>query len=263
MTYETLLIQVEDRVATVTINRPELSNAFAGCTYGEISGAMKELGARDDVGVIVVTGAGRHFSAGGDIKRFKELVDTGVFLNSADIERVSHMCSDIRDCPKPVIAMINGTATGAGLSCAMACDFRVVQPSSKMTMAFVNLGLSGDNGAIYCLMRQLPPDKAELLMMLGEPVKGEECVRMGLATVLAEEGQLAETAYGLARKLAARSGYPHGAQKRIIRRYFYGDLEMYYKDEAREIAACSRQPDFAEAVNAFLERRKPEYNKKP
>ena len=116
---------------------------------------MNTLGARDDVGVIVITGAGKHFSAGGDIKRFKMLVDTKTYLKAEDIEAVSAMPISIRNCPKPVIAMVNGVATGAGLSCALACDFRIVEPSSKMIMAFVNMGLCGDNESIYTLTRLL------------------------------------------------------------------------------------------------------------
>lgn len=111
------------------------------------------------------------------------LVDTKTYLKAEDIEAVSAMPISIRNCPKPVIAMINGVATGAGLSCALACDFRIVEPSSKMIMAFVNMGLCGDNESIYTLTRLLGPDKAELMMMTGDAYKGEQCVKIGLATV--------------------------------------------------------------------------------
>lgn len=263
MEYQTILVDVKDRVATVTINRPEVSNAFARESYGEIADAMATLGARNDVGAVVITGAGKHFSAGGDIKRFKYLIESGAYLDPNQIKSVAVMPAAIRDCPKPVIAMINGVATGAGLSCALACDFRVVAPSSKMTMAFVNLGLSGDTGSIYNLMRLVGPDKAKMMMMTGEACRGEECVKMGLATMLAEEGKLAETTYALAAKLASKSDDAHAAQKRVVNRFFYDRMPDYFATEALEIAWCSRQPDFTEAVNAFLERRAPEYNKKP
>ena len=251
MDYQYILIDVKDRIATVTINRPEYSNAFARESYYEIAD-----------GVIVITGAGKHFSAGGDIKRFKMLVDTKTYLKAEDIEAVSAMPISIRNCPKPAIAMINGVATGAGLSCALACDFRIVEPSSKMIMAFVNMGLCGDNESIYTLTRLLGPDKAELMMMTGDAYKGEQCVKIGLATVLAEDGKLAETTYALAAKLAAKSSTAHASQKRLIRKYFYGDMEKFAKDEGMEIAANSRQPDFTEAVNAFIEKRMPVYNQK-
>ena len=156
--------------------------------------------------------------------------------------------------------MINGVATGAGLSCALACDFRIVEPSSKMIMAFVNMGLCGDNESIYTLMRLVGPDKAELMMMTGDAYKGEQCVKTGLATILAEDGKLAETTYALAAKLASKSSTAHAGQKRLIRKYFYGGMENFAKDEGIEMAAASRQPDFTEAVNAFIEKRMPAYN---
>lgn len=261
MDYQYILVTVENRIATVTLNRPEYSNAFAKESYTEIADAMKVLGARKDVGVIVITGAGKHFSAGGDIKRFKMLIDSGEYLDADNIAAAGNMSLAIRECPKPVIAMINGVATGAGLSCALACDFRIVSPSSKMIMAFVNMGLCGDTGSIYNLIRLIGPDRAELMMMTGEACRGEDCVRIGLATVLAEEGKLAETTYELASKLAGKSSTAHGGQKRLIKKYFYGRLADFAKDEGKEIAAASRQADFTEAVNAFLEKRTPEYNK--
>lgn len=262
MEYTTLLVNVEDRVATIAINRPEFRNALASETYGEIADAVTTLGANDEVGAIVITGTGKHFSAGGDIKRFKELIDSGVYLDPLKIVNVSCMPDAISECPKPVIAMINGVATGAGLSCALACDFRVVDANSKMIMAFVNMGLSGDTGSIYNLVRLVGPDKAKLLMMTGDTCCGEDCVKIGLATVFAEEGKLTETTYELAKKLAAKSDVAHAAQKRIIKRFFYNNMPDYYTTEALEIAKCSHLPDFTEAVNAFLERRVPEYNKK-
>ena len=129
-----------------------------------------------------------------------------------------------------------------------------------MIMAFVNMGLCGDNESIYTLMRLVGPDKAELMMMTGDAYKGEQCVKTGLATVLAEDGKLAETTYALAAKLASKSSTTHAGQKRLIRKYFYGGMENFAKDEGIEMAAASRQPDFTEAVNAFIEKRMPAYN---
>lgn len=261
MDYQNILVAVEDRVATITLNRPEYSNAFARESYGEIADALGELGSRRDVGAIVITGAGKHFSAGGDIRRFQALIDSGEYLDPDAVAEVGRKFMAIRSCPKPVIAMVNGAAAGAGLSCALHCDFRVVAPSSKMVMAFVNLGLCGDTGSIYNLIRLVGPDKASLMMMTGEPCRGEECVKIGLATVLAEEGKLAETTYALAKKLAGKSDSAHASQKTLIRRWFYGDMDGFSAEEGREMAADSRKPDFAEAVRAFLEKRAPEYNK--
>jgi 2-(1,2-epoxy-1,2-dihydrophenyl)acetyl-CoA isomerase len=263
MSFQMIEVSSQNRVATITLNRPELSNAFAAESYGEIKQAVEELGSDGSIGAIVITGKGKHFSAGGDIKRFKQLVDSKTYLQADKILYADGMSIAIRNCPKPVIAMINGVATGAGLSCALACDFRVVSSSSKMIMGFVNMGIPGDTCSIYTLTRLLGVDKAAKMMMSGDTVKGEEAFQIGLATILAQEDKLAEATYEFAEKLANKSTDAIAGQKRLINKYFYGDMENFCQDEAAEMQACSRLPDFAEAVNAFLEKRVPVYNKKP
>lgn len=259
--FKLIRIGVSDRIGTITLNRPAASNAFARESYGEVRQAVEELGRDSKVGVIVITGEGKHFSAGGDIPRFKTLIETEEFLSADGILYASEMTKAIRHCPKPVIAMVNGVATGAGLSLCLACDYRVVAPDSKLIMGFVKMGLPGDTGSIYFLTRLLGIEKASLMMMTGEPIRGDDAVRLGLATKLAESEKLAQVTYEFAAKLASLSTTAIGRQKEILSRYFFGDLEEYYKDEARTMAAASREPDFKEAVFAFIEKREPKYNK--
>jgi 2-(1,2-epoxy-1,2-dihydrophenyl)acetyl-CoA isomerase len=144
--YKNILTEINGRIAVITINRPEFANAINGDTVMEITDAVNTFGKDASVGSVVITGAGKHFSAGGDINRFKMLIETEQFLQTENIANADRMASAIRNCSKPVIAMINGVATGAGLSLALACDFRIVSPSSKMSMGFVNMGLPGDTG---------------------------------------------------------------------------------------------------------------------
>ena len=260
--YKYIETSVENRVATLTINRPECANALSGDCVSEITEAINAFDADASVGAVVITGRGKHFSAGGDINRFKMLIETEQYLQTENIANADAMATAIRNCSKPVIAMVNGVATGAGLSCALACDFRVVTPSSKLSMGFVNMGLPGDTGSIYMLIRLLGTSAAEKIMMTGEPVPGKEAVECGLATFLAEEGTLADVTYAFAEKLAAKSACAIAAQKRIVNKYFYGEeLEQYYLDEQKEMVAASRKPDFKEATYAFLEKRKPVFNK--
>ena len=260
MEYEYILTRVENRIATLTLNRPQVSNAFCNQLCMEAVEALNSFSERRDVGAVVLTGAGKHFSAGGDIHRMKELIESGEYLTTDSAKWPSAFMTAIRQCKKPVIAMINGAASGAGFACALACDFRVVDPNSRMTMAFVNMGLGGDTGSIFNLVRLVGQEKAEMMMMLGEPCVGEECCRLGLAGTFAEEGKLAEMTYALAEKLAGKSNYAQQWQKRLINSYFYDKLPAFCADEGMEIADCSRQPDFTEAVNAFLEKRPPVYN---
>lgn len=263
MPFQTIEVSATDRVATITLNRPEYMNALAAESYGEIKEAVEQFSSDDGVGVMVITGKEKCFSAGGDIKRFKQLVESKTYLQADRLLYADGMAKAIRYCPKPVIAMINGVCTGAGLSCALACDFRVVAPSSKLIMAFINMGLPGDTGSIYNLVRLIGVDKASRMMMTGDAVSGTEACEMGLASVLSEEGNLAETAYAFAKKLAGRSSAAIASQKKLINKYFYGDFDAYCRDQAAEMQVCSRMPDFAEAINAFLEKRMPVYNKKP
>lgn len=261
MDYKTIITKSDDGVGSIVINRPEVANAFATCTYQEITDALEKFD--DDVAVnaIVITGAGKHFSAGGDIQRFKQLIDTGEYLKAESIMVACRMPKAIRNCSKPVVAMINGVATGAGLSCALACDYRIVDAKSKMIMAFSNLGLCGDTGATYMLGKIIGPEKAGMMMMMGSPIGGQHAVELGLATECAEEGKLQETAYALAGKLAQRSHVAVAAQKELINTYCFGELDDAFASEAKLMHECSLKPDFAEAVNAFLEKRPVQFNK--
>ena len=260
MDYKMIILERRGRVVLLTHNRPQASNAFSYESYGEFRDAMETLGQDPSVGAIVITGAGKHFSAGGDIVRFKTLIESGEYLDPDNILYADQMAAAILRCPKPVIAMVNGVATGAGLSCALACDFRVVAPSSKMTMAFVNLGLCGDTGSLYLLPKIVGIPEAKRMMMLGEPVPAERAIQIGLADIMAEEGKLEETAMAFAEKLANKSTAAIAAQKAIINNYFFENLDAYFQEEVKSMGELSRKPDFAEAVNAFLEKRAPRYN---
>lgn len=257
--YKDILISVKGRVATIRLNRPAVSNALAKGTYGEIRDAVQSLEQDDSVGCIVLTGEGKNFSAGGDIVRFKELIDTKAYLNEADIDRAAEMSKAIRLCRKPVIAMINGFATGSGLSAALACDFRTGTAKSRLVMAFIKMGLSGDTGSIYFLNKLLGASVASELIMTGRPVGGEEAYRLGLLNRLIEEGQLEEETYRFAEQLANAPLYAIARQKELINTYFYGDLDRFTQMETTAMAACSKTRDFEEAVNAFLEKRSPHF----
>lgn len=261
--FEHIVTKLSGRVATITLNRPQVSNAFSLESYGEVRQAVETFGSDPQVGAIVITGEGKHFSAGGDIARFKMLIETEEFLSADGILYAGEMTKAIRFCPKPVIAMMNGVATGAGLSLSLACDYRVVDPTSKLIMGFVKMGLPGDTGSVYFLSKLIGIEQASRMMMTGDIVRGEEAVSIGLATYFAQEGQLSQVTYDFAEKLAGMSSKAIARQKELLARYFYGDLDAFYQDEAQTMAAASREPDFREAVFAFLEKREPRYNQEP
>jgi 2-(1,2-epoxy-1,2-dihydrophenyl)acetyl-CoA isomerase len=261
-TYQEIIVNVEDKVATITFNRPQFGNAFAAGSYSEIPDALEKLGADGAVGAIVMTGAGKNFSAGGDINRFKELIESKVYLQTENVAKAGKMAIAVHKCPKPVIAMINGAAAGAGCSLALACDFRTVTPKSKLVMAFVNMGLSGDTNGMYNLAKLMGTGKAVEMLMTGAPVGGEEAVRTGLATKLFSDEELAAETYKFAKTLANKPLLAIKRQKELINEYFYGDIEAYTEKEAEYMVACSHSADFAEAVYAFLEKRAPVFTGK-
>ena len=257
--YTTIMYEVKDSIATLTLNRPEVGNAFAQESYIEVRNALDAASEDPQVRVVVITGAGKHFSAGGDIRRFQRLIASGVFLQRENIMAAGRMAARIKTCNKPVIAMVNGAAAGAGCSLALACDFRVVTPKSKLVMSFIKLGLSGDTGGMYYLERLVGVARATELMMTGTAVDGTRAVELGLATRLAQEGCLAKETNRLARELAAAPTFALARQKQLIMETFYQDLAKYADREATYMADCSRTQDFAEAVTAFLEKRPPKF----
>ena len=259
--YTSIKTSVTGRVATITLNRPEVSNALRYESYGEVRDAVNQFSADPAIGAIVITGEGKHFSAGGDILRFKQLIESETYLGAENIVYAGEMTKAIRRSSKPVIAMVNGVSTGAGLSLCLACDYRIVDSTSRLIMGFIKLGLPGDTGSIYLLARMIGVERASKMMMTGETVQGEDAVAMGLATMCAGEGELAKATYDFANQLAGMPAKAIARQKKLLAGYFFKDLDAYYEDEATSMAEASREPDFAEAVYGFLERRQPEYNK--
>ena len=250
-----ILCEIRDNIATVTLNRPQLLNAFTEKMAMEGRKIFDGFAENDAVRSVVLTGAGKNFSAGGDLKSFKEAIDSQVYLTHDFISKVADWSKSILACPKPVIAMINGAAAGAGCGLALACDLRVMTEKTRFVMGFINMGLGGDAGSIYNLVRIVGMGRAREMLMLGEPVGGKDALAMGLANRLAEEGQLEETTYALAARLASLPTRVFRQQKEILFASFYGSFPACTKMEIDSTVAGSRGADFAEAVHAFLEKR--------
>lgn len=255
--YQNVEFTVKGKIAIIKINRPESANAISMSVYAELKDAACSCAIRDDVNVIILTGAGKHFSAGGNIKEFKELIETEAYIDEKTIQMAGDTAETIRRCPKPVIAMVNGTAAGAGASLALACDFRIMEPESKLFMAFINMGLPGDTGGIYYLQKLLGTAKTTELIMLGQPVNGNKCFEMGLATKVVPSGTLLDATMEFAKVLAGKPMLAIKRQKEMLLQFFYKDIREFTELESRYMTECSKSADFEEAVTAFLERRTP------
>lgn len=257
-TFDSVLVTIENEIATVSLNRPEAGNSFDGEFFKEVEEAIYLCEADEKVKVILLTGTGKNFSVGGNIQRMAE----PDFL-TYDVSMASGaMSASVRKCSKPVVAVINGVAAGAGCALALACDFRIMTEKSMLMTAFSNVALCGDTGVIYHLYHLVGLAKTIEMMALSEPVRGEEALRLGLATKMVAEEELLEEAIRFAEKLKNRPLAAIGMQKKICWDLFYHDYEAYCREEAELFVKSAKTEDHMEAVAAFLQKRKPAFQGK-
>ena len=254
--YEHIKLSVEGGIATITIDRQSSNNALNAQMFRDLIGTVEHCDADDAVKVVIVTGAGKNFSAGGDIKEMA----TFEFISYELSMLTGQAALSLRKCSKPVIAMINGAAAGGGCGIALGADFRIMTEESYLLTAFSNVALPGDTGCIYNLHQIVGLAKTIELMAFSKPVYGEEAVRLGLATRLAPEGKLLEETTAFAAKLLRRPLGAIAMQKQLYYEVFYRDYMTYNRIEAENLAKAGTSADHREAVTAFLEGRKPQFN---
>ena len=256
--YQHIKQSIQDGIAQIIMDRPGSNNALDAEMFRDLIAAVEHCGADEAVKVIILTGAGRNFSAGGDIKEMA----TFSFI-SYELSMLTGQASlALRKCRKPVIAMVNGTAAGAGCGLALGADFRIMTEGSCLLTAFSNVALPGDTGCIYHLHQIVGLAKTIELMALSTPVYGEEALRLGLATRVAPEGKLEEETRAFAVKLLRRPLDAIAMQKQLYYEVFYRDYMAYSRIEAENLGKAGASADHREAVTAFLERREPSFNQK-
>src|SRR5712691_11466074 len=245
----------EGAVLTVTLNRPDVLNAFNTEMHRGLAGALKE--ARDsEVRAVVLTGSGRGFCVGQDLTEFREAPgDIGARLR----ENYHPNVLALRALEKPVIAAVNGVAAGAGVSIACACDLRVVADSASFIPAFINIGLVPDSGGSYFVTRILGPARAFEWLASGRKLTAAEAHAWGLVSEVVEGDALAGRAAELAGQLAALPTRGIGMTKRLVDHAFHATLEEQLEREAQLQAAATQTEDFREGVAAFLEKRPPSF----
>lgn len=263
MDYKDIIVNAEDGIGTITLNRPDKLNAFADQMRQEIAAAVRELSGRDDVRVIVLTGAGRAFCAGADVSYMKELLDRG---DEAGVHAVVQAGNDavtaIREAPQPVIASLNGPAAGAGANLALACDLRIASDRATFGESFNRVGLHPDWGGTYFLPRLVGPAIAAELFFTGAMITAEEAQRLGIFNRVVPHDQLAEVTAELARTLAAKPQLPLRLAKRAIARSLRSSFEEMLEFELEAQLRCAKSADAAEGITAFLEKREPRFGKK-
>ena len=248
---------VEDGVAILTLNRPESLNALSDEIRLGLLESIHRLGAADTVGCIVLTGAGRGFCAGGDVKSMADRSARAFEARAAGIQQSNRVPMLMHTTPKVIIGMINGVAVGAGLSMALACDLRVAARSARFGTGFVKIGLSGDWGGTWSLTRLVGTAKARELYFLGDMISADEALSIGLVNRVADDAALLETTMAMARRIAAMPRITLGYAKKNLFAAETGDFASVLELEAFHQARCSQTEDHREAVQAFKENRRP------
>jgi 2-(1,2-epoxy-1,2-dihydrophenyl)acetyl-CoA isomerase len=247
-------------VLTLTLNRPEALNALNQEMTGALRAALEAVARDRDVGAIILTGAGRAFCAGADLKDVSGRYEAGDRDLGADLRaNYAPMIRAIRACPKPVIAALNGTAAGAGLSLALACDLRLAAAGAQLIVVFVRVGLVPDAGSLFFLTRMLGLSKAIELAITGDPLSADDAHRLGLVAAVVPPDQLMGAAQERAHRLAEGPRQTYALIKRGMERALDLDLEQTLELESQLQAVAANTPDAQEAIRAFVEKRKPRF----
>jgi len=246
---------LENGVLWIRLNRPESMNAVNGELRGALATAVRDAERNADARVVVLTGAGRAFCAGADVREFAGR-EGAVDAIRGEYERI---LTGLRNVPKPVIAALNGVAAGIGASIAMACDMRYATPEASLVEAFVKIGLTPDGGATWFLPRLIGTAKAFEIMYTGDPLPAADAERLGLYNKVVPPESLEETVRDLAQALARGPSMALAAAKRSVNFSANATFEEALDFEFMLQGVQMQGQDFREGVAAFLEKRKPEF----
>ncbi|MEH2625250.1 enoyl-CoA hydratase/carnithine racemase [Bradyrhizobium sp. AZCC 1719] len=258
---EELLCEIRDRVALVTLNRPEARNALSDQLTPALRRMIRQCGEDSRVGALLITGAGTAFCAGGDVK--------GMGNNSAKAETpIDERIADLRvkqrtltgalvELRKPTLAALPGPAAGAGLALALACDIRIAAESAVMTTGYARIALTGDYGIAWLLTRLVGTSRARELMFLSERIDARRCETLGLVNRVVADAELRAVAFSLARSLAEGPSQAFAGMKDNLDHALATDLLDSMDQEAAYMVRSAQTTDHKEAVRAFIEKRKP------
>jgi 2-(1,2-epoxy-1,2-dihydrophenyl)acetyl-CoA isomerase len=258
-----LLASLDDGVLTLTLNRPEARNAMSGSMTAALGQQLASAELDTAVKCIVLTGAGKGFCAGGDVKGMAARGDGTVGDSTIDAaihrQRVNQRATSgkLFTMPKPTIAALPGAAAGGGLALALACDLRIMASTAFLTTAFARVGLSGDYGGTYFLTQLVGAAKARELYFLSERIRAEEALRLGLTNWVCEPDDLAAKTREIALRLANGPTVAYRYMKENLNRAMAGELNDCLDLEATHHVHCGQTEDHREATKAFVAKREP------
>ena len=254
--YEHILVSEAEGIATITLNRPDKLNAFIGHMRRDLAEALEHAGSDRSVRVVIITGAGRAFCAGGDIAFMGELMER---RDADEFERIlgagRRVIGAIRTMSKPVIAAVNGPAAGAGFNLALACDLRIASTNATFSQSFVKVGLHPDWGGTYFLPRLVSPNKACELFFLGDPIDAAEALRLNIVNQVVAPEELETATLQLAERLRASPPIALAAAKQAVYMSGAADLEEMLRYETEAQLRCFESDDGREGIRAFFEKR--------
>ncbi len=262
MSYETMELAKQDRIAVLTLNRPDKLNAVSPQMWWDLAAAMDEIQTDDEIRVLILTGKGRGFCAGADVAETLTLAVSGNApprTKEQLKEPVGIAGLRLAKIKKPTLAAVNGVAAGMGFSLALACDIRIASENARFTNAFVRMGLIPDNGLTYSLSRLVGLAKALEIMYTCEPINAREAERIGLVNRVVPASDLMQVTMGLARKIVEAAPIAVEMTKQTTVRALNCDLEQLIEIETYAQKVCMETGDFKEGVAAFLEKRAPNF----
>lgn len=260
-----LLATLEDGVGTLTLNRPDARNAMSGEMNQALQSMLAQFETDNAVRCVVLTGAGKGFCAGGDVKGMAASGDGTVGARTIDQaiheQRLNQRATagKLFKMPKPTIAALPGAAAGAGLSLALACDMRIMSSNAIMTTAFARVGFSGDYGGTYFMSQLVGSAKARELYFLSDRVSAEEALRLGLTNWVCEPDELTDKTAEVAQRIASGPAVAYRYMKENLNRAMAGEVDDCMDLEATHHVHCGQTEDHRNATKAFVEKREPEF----
>jgi 2-(1,2-epoxy-1,2-dihydrophenyl)acetyl-CoA isomerase len=256
---ETLSVRIDDHIAVLTLNRPAAFNAFDIDMLHAFADALPMLGSDEKVRGVVITGEGKAFCAGGDLK-WALSFSRGPSAAFHELAARFHLgIVEIRRMAKPVIAAINGAAAGGGFSLALACDFRVMVESAVLKQAYTSSGLSMDGGGSFTLPRLVGFARALEIAAFDPPIPATQALSWGLVTRVVKDGSALATAVDMARELSKNSLHSFGLSKQLLMDAFDTPFETHIERERAALSGCAAHPEGREGLQAFNEKRKPKF----
>lgn len=257
MSYETILFDVKEGIATLTLNRPDVFNAFNEQLSADVNDALKKTAKDKSIRVLVISGSGKAFCSGQDLKAIAGSKNRS--LSDSLYKRYNPMIRAIRNLPIPVICKLNGVAAGAGCSLALACDMIIASENASLIEVFVNVGLVLDSGSSYFLPRLLGSARAFELATLGSKVSAQQAADWGMVNKVVKAEELNDEVEKLALHYSMAPTKAIALMKKMLQKSYTSDLDTMLEYEAYCQEIAGRSDDYKEGVSAFNEKRKPAF----